>query len=45
MGHVVNPISFRITKSTYWQATWVSLSSVNFRNFFIENLMYSKFII
>lgn len=43
MGHLINPITYRLGKTKFWNFTWVNKSKKNYKNFLIEDLNFYKF--
>ena len=44
MGHVVNPISFRINTNKFTNSTWSSTTKARFSPLFVNDLILTKFI-
>ena len=43
MGHLINPITYRLGKTKFWNYTWVNKTKKNYKNFLIEDLNFYKF--
>ena len=43
MGHLVNPITYRLSKSKYWISSWNNITKKNYKLFFLEDYNIIKF--
>ena len=43
MGYLVNPITYRLSKSKYWISSWNNITKKNLKNFFLEDNNLLKF--
>lgn len=43
MGHLINPVTYRLGKTKFWNFTWVNKTKKNYKNLLIEDLNFYKF--
>ena len=43
MGHLINPITYRLGKTKFWNFTWANKTKKNYKNFLLEDLNSYKF--
>lgn len=43
MGHLINPVTYRLGKTKFWNFAWVNKTKKNYKNFLIEDLNFYKF--
>lgn len=43
MGHLINPITYRLGKTKFWNFVWSNSTKKNYKNFLIEDLNFNKF--
>jgi hypothetical protein len=43
MGHLINPITYRLGKTKFWNFIWVNKTKKNYKNFLVEDLNFYKF--
>lgn len=44
MGHIINPVSFRLSKSTFWISSWNNITKKNYKMFIFEDQHLKKVI-
>jgi len=44
MGHLVNPITYRLSKSQFWISSWNCITKKNYKNLFLEDYNLIKFL-
>lgn len=44
MGHLINPITYRVGKTKFWSFTWANVTKKNYKKFLIEDLNFRKYI-
>ena len=44
MGHLINPITYRLGKTKFWNFTWSNITKKNYKNFISEDLNFNKFV-
>lgn len=42
MGHLINPITYRLGKTKFWNFTWVNKTKKNYKRLLIEDLNFNK---
>lgn len=44
MGHLINPITYRLGKTKFWNFTWSNITKKNYKNFVYEDLNFNKIL-
>lgn len=44
MGHLINPITYRLGKTKFWSSVWSSKTRKNYKSLLVEDLNYFKFL-
>lgn len=42
MGHLINPITYRVGKTKFWKGVWSNVAKKNYKNFLVEDLNFYK---
>lgn len=43
MGHLINPVVYRLGKTKFWKGVWSNKTKKNYKNFLVEDLNFYKF--